>query len=241
MKPFLLLLAFPALALPTPGGAAPPSGHSFVVTGFDRVRVDGPFAVELSTRLPPAARVEGSADVADAIAIRVEGTTLIVAAGPRGWAPLARSRAASTTMPVIRLATTTLRSATVIGGSKLIIVGALHSPRIDLQVTGSGTLSAAGLDADQLNATLIGSGAMTLGGRGGKVRLLSSGSGVLDATALRGDDVTVRLDGAGSVAATARYTADATSTGVGAIAIAGNPACRVKAVAGGPIACGPVK
>ena len=239
MKRILLLLAVPAV--PTLAEAAP-TGHRVVVTSFDRVRVDGPFAVELTTRSSPSAGIEASAEVADMISVRVEGTTLIVAAGPRGAGAIPRS--AADPAPIIHLATQTLRSATVIGGGKLTVIGTLSAPRIDLQVTGSGAMSVPGLDTDQLNATLLGSGAMTLGGRSGKVRLLGSGSGVLDASALRGDDVTVRLDGSGSISGTARYTADATSTGVGTIAISGKPACRIKALAGGPIACGttaPVK
>lgn len=226
-----------ALLLAVPGTAMPAaSGRSYVVTDFDRVRVDGPLDVRLTTRGAPAARAEGEIRATDALAIRVEGTTLIVSAGPKGFGEV--PQIGTPQAPVIRLATQTLRGATVIGGGKLDIAGPLRAQRVDLQVTGSGSLAAAGIDADQLTATLLGAGAMVLGGRGGRVRLLTSGAGTLDAAALRGDDVTVRLDGAGAIRATARYTADATSTGVGAVTIYGKPACRVKAVAGGPMRCG---
>lgn len=212
--------------------------RSFVVTSFDRLRVDGPFEVRVATRRPPSARVEGTIRASDAVSVRVEGTTLIVSAGPRGWdeVPVIGKPSA----PVVYLGTLTLRSATVIGGGQVRIDGPLRGQRIDLQVTGSGGLAIGALDADQLNATVLGPGTMTLGGRGARVRLIGSGPGRIDAGAVRGDDVTVRLEGAGAIQVTARYTADAVSTGIGAITIYGKPACRVKAAAGGPIRCGEI-
>ena len=230
MKRRLLLLA---LLIAAPAQAA---DRSFVVTSFDRVRIDGPFDVRLTTRSAPSARIDGTIRASDGIAIRVEGTTLIVSTGPKGWDEVPAIGKPSA--PVVRLGTLTLRGATVIGGGRLHIDGALRGQRIDLQVTGSGAMEITALDADQLNATLLGSGTMTLGGRGGRVRLIGSGSGMLDAAALRGDDVTVRLEGSGAIQAGARYTADAVSTGVGAVTIYGKPACKVKAVVGGPISCG---
>jgi hypothetical protein len=225
----------PALLIAAPAQAAE---RSVVVTSFDRLRVDGPFDVRVATRRPPSARITGTIRASDAVSVRVEGTTLIVSVGPKGWNEVPALGTPSA--PIVYLGTLTLRSATVIGGGNVQVDGPLRGQRIDLQVTGSGGLAIAALDADQLNATVLGPGTMTLGGRGGRVRLIGSGPGRLDAGALRGDDVTVRLEGPGAIHAQARYTADAISTGIGAITIYGKPACRVKATAGGPISCGEI-
>lgn len=224
-----------ALIFATPATAAE---RTLVVTSFDRLRVEGPFDVRVTTRHAPSARIEGSVRATDGVAVRVEGTTLIVTAGPKGWAEVPVVGKPGT--PIVYLGTLSLRSAAVIGGGQVRVDGALRGQRIDLQVTGSGALVIGALDADQLNATVLGSGVMTLGGRGARVRLIASGAGTVDAGALRGDDVTVRLDGAGAIQASARYTADAISTGIGAVTIYGKPACRVKAVVGGPISCGEI-
>ncbi|WP_353204560.1 DUF2807 domain-containing protein [Sphingomonas sp.] len=235
MKALLLRLVPLALIFGAPAQAAE---RSIVVTSFDRLRVDGPFDVRVATRRPPSARVAGTIRASEAVAVRVEGTTLIVSTGPKGWdeVPVIGKPSA----PIVYLGTLTLRSATVIGGGQVQVDGPLRGQRIDLQVTGSGGLVIGALDADQLNATLLGPGTMTLGGRGARVRLIGSGPGRIDAGALRGDDVTVRLEGPGAIAAQARYTADAISTGIGAITIYGKPACKVKAAAGGPINCGAI-
>lgn len=220
--------------------AAPASAaeRSIVVTSFDRLRVEGPFDVRVTTRAAPSARVAGTIRAADGVAVRVEGTTLIVTTGPKRWEEVPVIGKPGT--PIVYLGTLTLRSATVVGGGQVRVDGPLRGQRIDLQVTGSGGLAIGALDADQLNATVLGSGKMTLGGRGARVRLIASGASTVDAGALRGDDVIVRLDGAGAIAVSARYTADAISTGIGAVTIYGKPACRVKAAAGGPISCGEI-
>lgn len=190
----------------------------------------------MTTRTAPSARADGPADASDRLDVRVEGRTLIVRAGNRGWGEVPRRGGAQPL--VLRLGVPMLRGATVVGGGRLAVAGPFRAQRVDLQVTGSGSIAAFELDADEVTATLLGSGAMTLGGRGGRVRLLTSGTGGIDAVALRSDALTVRLDGSGTITATARYTADATSTGLGAVTIYGKPTCRVSRAASGPIRCG---
>ena len=226
-------LLLPLLLIAAPASAAE---RGYVVTDFDRIRVDGPFEVHVTTRGSPMARASGPTGATDGLDIRVEGTTLIVRAGPRGWEAL--PRAGSPAAPVITLRTLNLRGATVIGGGKLDITGPVRGQRVDLGVTGSGSLAVPGLDADQLDATLLGGGSMTLGGRAARARLSTSGAGAIEATALVTGDLILRLDGSGSTTATARFTANVTTTGLGAATVYGKAACKVKAVAGGPILCG---
>lgn len=232
LRSLLLLLA----ALTTAAPAAAQDRRRYIVTGFDRVRVDGAFDVQIVTRSPPGALAIGPIAATDTLDIRVEGTTLIVRSAPR---ESGERRAVVAAVPVrVLLTTQNLRSATVIGGGRLEIVGALDGQRLDLQVTGSGALTATGIATDQANALLLGSGAMTLGGRSARLRLSVSGPGAIDAAGLTGDDLVLRLDGPGSVTAHARYTANVLTTGIGAATVYGAPACTVKAVAGGPVSCG---
>lgn len=226
----------PILLLVSPVAASAASGRSYVVTDFDRIRVDGPFDVQVTTRVSPSARAEGPGEASDVLDIRVEGRTLVVRASAGRWAEAAPR--GGIRAPVIRVGVPMLRAAGVVGGGRLTITGAMRAQQIDLQMTGSGSLAAAGLDADALTATVLGSGTMTLGGRAGRARLLTSGPGGIAAAALRSDALTVRLDGSGTIAATARYTADATSTGLGSVTIYGKPTCRVSSAATGPIRCG---
>ena len=227
-----LLLVAPLLVT-MPASAAE---RSYAIGSFDRIRVEGPFEVQLATKASPGARAEGDPRATDGIDIRVEGTTLIIRAGVNGWGE--QEVAGSKTAPLIRVSTQMIRSATVIGGGRLVVAGPVSGQRVDLALTGSGSLAVSGLDADILNATLLGSGSIRLGGRGAKVRLITSGSGDIDAVPLSAGDLTIRSDGTGEMRATARFTASVTTTGIGAATVYGSPACTVKAVAGGPISCG---
>lgn len=233
----LMRFRLPALLLWTL--AAPPAAAEqrvFAIGSFDRIRVEGPYDVHVATGQSPAAAVEGEAEAVARIDLRVEGTTLIVRVGTGGWGE--RPQGGSRRAPVVRAATGMIRSAVVVGGGRLSVDGTLRSQRIDLSLTGSGVLAVPALDADEVNLTLLGSGGVTLGGRTGRARLITSGSGTTDATALEAGSLIVRLDGPGTTSAGARYTADVTTTGVGGVTIAGHPACTIHAAGGGPVACG---
>jgi hypothetical protein len=231
-----MIRLLPVLALLLVSLPANAAERTYSVGSFDRIRVEGPFDVRLVAGKSPGARAEGTTRATEGLDIRVEGTTLIIRAALNGWGeqPVAGSPGA----PVIRVSTQAIRSATVIGGGQLTIDGAIKGQRVDLSVTGSGSLGVAGLNADQLNASLLGSGSMKLGGRAARVRLATSGSGVIDAAPLSAGDLILRLDGTGETRATARFTANVTTSGLGAATVYGSPACTVKAIAGGPISCG---
>jgi hypothetical protein len=231
-------LCLPLVALATPLAAA---DRSIVVTDFDRIRVEGPFELHVATHGTPAARITGSRAAADRVDLRVEGTTLIVRAV--GQASAGPSGASASDAPVITLRTLNLQTVTVIGGGTVDVVGPMHATRVDLQISGSGAITAGGIDADQLNVALIGAATATLGGRAARARLFSNGASTIEATPLHVDALVLRLDGTGTTHASARYSADVVTTGLGGATVYGKPKCTVKA-RGGPIDCGaapPVK
>ena len=71
----LLPALLAAAVLATPASAAT---RNFGISGFDRVRVEGPFKVRLSTGVAPFARASGTPDAVDRLAVTVEGRTLVV-------------------------------------------------------------------------------------------------------------------------------------------------------------------
>ncbi len=228
-----MLRAFvPALLIVAPANAAE---RSVAVTSFERVRVDGPFEVRLTTRATPNATISGDARMLDLVSVRVDGGTLIVRAERGGWGERGR---ASGPAPIIRVQTRDLKSASVIGGGRLTVTGPVMADRVDLSLTGAGSLNVPGVAAGQLVATLIGTGQLTLGGTTRSARLIGNGAGRIAAEGLTAGDATVRTEGTTSVGVTARFTAAAYSTGLGPIEILGRPECKGKAQAGGPIRCG---
>src|SRR6476469_271527 len=74
MRTFLIA-AFATLALAAPAAGAT---RNFGITGFEKVRVEGPFKVILTTGVAPFARAKGSAAALDRVAVEVRGNTLVV-------------------------------------------------------------------------------------------------------------------------------------------------------------------
>lgn len=210
--------------------------RSVIVTNFDRVRVEGPFDVRLTVggSSGSKASITAEPDVLDTIDLDVQGTTLVVRRSGNGWGERGTPSAAA---PVIVLSTPTLRGATVTGAGNLAIGGSTRAQRLDLQLAGSGRIDARGADADELHATLVGSGAIALAGSARRAQLAIDGTGGIAADALVANDLNVRVVGPGEVHAQGRFTADLTSNGLGSITVRGGAKCVKHAQSGGPILC----
>lgn len=222
------------LALLLVPAAAPAATRTVSVGSFERIRIDGPFEVRVETGRSPGATISGDGRATEEVEVRVTGSTLVVGKGLNGWGE--QSGIAKGPV-VVTLTTPTLVSAVVVGGGRVTISG-MKAMRVDLSVSGAGSLTLAKADTEQLNATVIGTGQMTIGGRAARARLTTSGPGVIDAAALDTSDLIVSVDGVGETKAKARGSAQVTNTGLGKVTVLGSAKCVVKAPAGGPVICG---
>lgn len=235
-----VLVPAAALALALLPAAAGASDRSVGIGSFDRLRVEGPFRVTVATG-SPRVTVSGERQAIDAVEVEANGTTLVVRARSGVWdGPDGQRSSANAEPVVVTLSTPSLVSAYVIGAAQ-VSVAQMRGQRIDLSLSGTGALSVARADADQVNATVIGSGGIAVAGHAMRARLLTNGPGTIDAGGLAADDLTVRLDGPGETKGQARFTAQVVSTGLGRVTVAGNAKCSVKALAGGPVSCGPTR
>ncbi len=207
----------------------------FSVGSFERVRVDGPYEVRIVTGGSPGAKASGDRQLIERVAIAVNGTTLTVRLGTGGWGETFRSENA--VPPVITLSTPRLTGVAISAGARAT-VNRLVGQRVDVSVAGAGSLVADRVEADQFTGSLLGSGTMTVGGRSNRVRLTSDGAGMIDAAGLVAGDLVVQLDGLGETRATARRTAQVTTSSLGKVTVTGPASCTVRALAGGPVVCG---
>jgi hypothetical protein len=227
-----LPLALLAFAAAVPAGAAE---RSYSVTDFDRVQVDGPYRVTLTTGRASAARAEGSAEALNQISVDVQGGTLRVRRNRSAWGGYPGAGGAG---PVtVALTTRDLRTATVIGSGSLDIDRA-RGLRVDLSLSGSGRLTVGAVEADNLVVALLGGGRITVAGRVKQLKATLQGSGDLAAAGLSADDAQIASDTAGTVAVAVARTAKVTATGSGDVEIVGSPACTVQAKGSGQVHCG---
>ena len=221
------------IALLALAAAAPAAERTYSITDFDRVQVDGPYRVTLTTGRSSSARAEGSPEALEHIAVDVQGGTLRVRRNRSAWgAPPAGGIG-----PVlITLTSRDLRNAAVVGSGSLEIDRA-RGLRVDLSVSGSGRLTVGAVEADNLMVGLLGGGRITLAGRAKQLKATIQGSGDLAAAALSADDAQIASDTAGNVAVTVARTAKVTATGAGDVEILGSPTCTVQAKGSGQVLC----
>ena len=220
--PILMLLALASL----PADAAPTSSQrNYSVTSFDRIRLDGPYQVELKTNVAPFARATGPAASLDGVSIGVEGRTLVVRAGSGSWGGYPGQSQGPVT---IELGTHDL-SAAWINGS-----GALHIDRVkglnfDLTIQGAGSSSIDNVDADQLKLGISGAGSARMGGKAKKLTAIIRGTSSLEAEGLTVKDAVIGAEGPATIRATVTGTAKVDAMGLASVSLSGNPACTVTA------------
>ncbi len=207
-----------------------PPERQWMLTGFDRVRIDGPYAVTITTGGGPSARASGDPRTLEQVQLRVEGNTLIVQ-------PLRNDRGEPGSAPAPRLTVTTTRIDSIsLRGGGSVRLDRSRGGRVDLALTGDGTIEVGEIDTDQLNVTLIGAGRAVLGGRAGRARIMVNGAASVAADTLSVGDLLVQTSGTGDGRYSARYTADISASGSGSVTVGGTPRCRTRGTA--TIRCG---
>ena len=217
-----LAFACSALMIAAPAAAAQ---RNFSVTSFDRIRVDGPFMVKLTTGVAPFARATGAPPSLDGVSIDVQGRTLVVRKNPGSWGGFP----GSVRGPVeISIGTHDLNTAWINGAGSLAI-DKVKGQTFDLSIQGPGSIEVGLITVDQLKAGLSGAGSAKLGGTAAEVTAIVRGTSSLDALELRSKDAKVGAEGTAVVKLTATNTAKVDSLGTATVELAGRPACTVRA------------
>ena len=211
----LLLIAAPAQA----------AERNYSVTGFDRVRVDGPYQVTLKTNVAPFARASGSQASLDGVSIKVEGRTLVVRSDSSGgWGGYPGEGRGPVT---IEVGTHELSNAWINGPGALFI-DRVKGLSFDLAIQGSGVARVDAVDVDQLRLGISGAASSRVAGRALKLTATVRGSSSLDAEALEVRDAVIGAEGPALVHANVSGTAKVDALGLAAVTLAGSPSCTVK-------------
>lgn len=222
---FLALAACPAVA-----SAAE---RTYSIADFERIRVVGPFRVDLITDRMTTARAKGTPDALDRVRLDVQGRTLFVRLDRSNFG----TPDSMTPPAVITIRAPAVREASI-AGSGLLSVSGMKGLRVSAIVEGSGSLSVTNVDADRMDVGVIGTGVASLSGKVRSASVTARGAASVKASALQSDDLSVTWESAGDGAFAARRTAKVTSIGTGNVAVTGNAACTVTNAGNGEVACG---
>jgi len=214
---------FPLLALAASAPSAAAT-RNFGVSGFDRIRVDGPYRVTVTTGVAPFATASGSQTALDAVSIDVQGRTLVVHINRSSWGgyPGKDSGPAEISVGTHEL------SAAYLNGAGSLQIDRIKALAFELSAQGSGVATIANTDVDQLLVGVVGTASASLAGRAGKLTATVRGISSLDASALVIKDATISAEGAATVKANVTNAAKVDGTGPATIVLTGDPACTSK-------------
>ena len=219
--PILLLLALASL----PAAAAPTSQRNFSVTGFDRIRIDGPYRVALRTNVAPYARASGTVASLDGVSIRVEGRTLVVRSGSGSWGGYPGEGRG----PVAIEVGTHGLAAAYINGAGALEIDKVKGLSFSIDINGPGMARVAEADIDQLRVGITGAGTARLSGRAKSLTAIVRGTSAFDAEDLKSADAVIGAEGPSIVRTSVSNSARINAIGLASVTLTGNPACTVKA------------
>ena len=204
--------------------AAPAAGatRTFEIAGFERIRVEGPFKVVLTTGVPPSAKASGPQSGLDRVAVEIVGRTLVIHNSLSAWGGSSDSQDAQ---PVeLRIGTHELNGATLTGAGSLEI-NKVEGLSFDLAVQGAGQIAIAGADVDQFTVSLFGTASSVVAGRAGMLKLTTRGVSSFDGSGLVAKDATVTANGASTIKAGVSNSAKIDATGPANVTLTGGPSC----------------
>ena len=220
--PILALLVLASLPV---AAATPAAQRNYSVNGFDRIRIDGPYKVELRTNVAPYARASGTPASLDGVLIKVEGRTLIVRSGRGGWGGYPGEGRGPVT---IEVGTHDLNAA-YINGAGALAVDRVKGLGFELSIQGSGIASVGEVDVDQMKVGVSGAGTVRMAGWAGKLSTTVRGTSSLEADRLQVKDAVIGAEGPSTVRAQVTNSAKVDANGLASVELAGNPACIVTA------------
>lgn len=235
----LPILAILALASLPATAAAPTSQRNYSVTSFDRIRIDGPYKVELKTNVAPFARATGTPLSLDGLSVAVEGRTLVVRTSSGGWGGYAGEGRGPVT---IELGTPGLKSAWI-NGAGALGVDKVRGLDFDIAIQGSGVARVDQVEVDRLKVAISGAATARVNGKTKLLTAIIRGTSSLEADGLQAADAVIGTEGPSTVRANVVGSAKVDALGLATVSISGGPACTVKAqgsatVTGCPVGSG---
>lgn len=210
----------------------------FTLQAFDKVRIEGDVAVEITSGAAPFALASGDPRALEALSIKVQGGTLYVRRARRNAPTEARNRGASPdALPLVKISARAIQSLSLLGhGSARIdrLAGARASATVD----GEGSVEIGTVTANTLAVNVNGGGSMKLAGtaRGGRAVML--GDGLIEGAAL----TLGALEFVGEGPVRGRFTVNGSARiavkGDADVAIGGKPVCTVRQSGSNRIDCG---
>lgn len=193
----------------------------------ESVVLAGPDDLVITTGEEFSIEVDGSQEAQDRMRFSLEDGTFAVMREEGSWSDNDKATVTITMPPP---------NSIVIAGSGSLTTDAV-SNEADITIAGSGSASATGIAADQLEVTIAGAGTFTASGTVGSLDLNVLGSGSANMADLTADNADVTVAGSGSAEFASDGEVDAQIMGSGSVRVSGSATCTVDSMGSGTLVC----
>lgn len=197
------------------------------VSGFSKLRIDGPLDVKLTQAGSDQATVIADDNIEPLVETTVEGDALVVR--------LKRDTGFTTRSAPTVLVSARALQAVAINGSGDLQIDSFKGDSLGLSLLGSGDVHLGLVELKDLNVSISGSGDVRVAGRADQQSWTISGSGDVDARALAGRSAKVGSHGSGDVSLGVTEQLDVQLSGSGDLSYAGRPQLRQSVSGSGEI------
>ena len=203
------------------------SGNGKIVTTerniphFEELKVSGSFQVELTPSLKGKITILADENLMDEIITEVKDGALIIRNKKNSYFKSSNRKRIEIKVPHVAL-----EKAKLSGSGKIYSQAAIHTSNFDASLSGSGKITLS-IQAKKVIAQLSGSGKIQLDGKSDRVNSSLSGSGSIRLQELNAQDAKASLSGSGSIYLRCAQNLDATVAGSGRIRYFGEPKEKV--------------
>ena len=196
-------------------------------SGFDRVDLSIDATIDYTQDSIYKVEVYAQSNIQDAIKITVDGTVLHITSNRTLWHH----------NPIrIKIHSPNMNGLSVSGSGDINAQTPIKTGSLDIDISGSGSVSLASLTTQNIKADLSGSGKLNVwGGTTLNESLEVSGSGDIDALNLQTDESTARISGSGSVKVRVLKKLDVSISGSGDVKYSGVPSINSKVSGSGKL------
>lgn len=223
---FCLLLLADISAIRAQNGDKGVTTQTRTVSNFSGITLNVPADLELSQGENFSVRLEGNKNEVDQVITEQKGGQLIIRYKENDW----KSGADHSLRIVVSLPK--IEGLEVNGSGKIITITDLETADLTLEVNGSGNIKTKTIKADNISATVNGSGILWISGNSRSLRLDVNGSGKIDAESLVCEKAKAGITGSGNILLGNANAIDALITGSGNIYYSGKSTNVKKSVTG---------
>ncbi len=193
------------------------------VGDFDEITLSGVGRLHITQTGSESLTIEAEDNILPLLTSEVHGRRLVLGTEPGSHF--------SPKKPIRFTLTVKDLSAVRLSGAGNIVIPALGTPSLQLEISGAGNMTVTGLAADSLEVTLSGAGSLTCAGEARDQETRISGAGSYHGEDLASMTARVVISGTGSAHVRVSEQLDARISGVGSIVYSGSPTVR-KSVSG---------